>query len=85
MPQLASPVKVKADGTLSEDTIGYFESLCNRALSVMVSNSELSAFSVVIDPTQSFLSTSNLIVQVNLVPMGVARTITVNVGFTLSI
>lgn len=85
LPQLASPVKVKADGTLSEDTIGYFESLCNRALSVMVSNSELSAFSVVIDPTQSFLSTSNLIVQVNLVPMGVARTITVNVGFTLSI
>lgn len=85
LPQLASPLKVKADGTLSEDTIGYFESLCDRALAEMLRNSELSAYGVVIDPSQNVLSTSELVISVSLVPVGVARTITVNVGFTLSI
>lgn len=85
LPQLASPLKVKADGTLSEDTIGYFESLCDRSLSDMLKNSELSAYSIVIDPTQNVLSTSELVISVLIVPIGVARTITVNVGFTLSI
>ena len=85
LPQLASPLKVKADGTLSEDTIGYFESLCDRALAEMQRNSEISAYGVVIDPSQNVLSTSELVIGVSLVPVGVARTITVNVGFTLSI
>lgn len=85
LPQLASPLLVKADGTLSEDTIGYFESLCDRALAVMQRNTELSAYGVVIDPTQNVLSTSELVISVSIVPVGVARTITVNVGFTLSI
>lgn len=85
LPQLASPLKVKADGTLSEDTIGYFESLCDRALAEMQRNSEISAYGVVIDPSQNVLSTSELVISVSLVPVGVARTITVNVGFTLSI
>jgi len=85
LPQLASPLKVKADGTLSEDTIGYFQSLCDRSLGQMQKDSELSAYGIVIDPLQNVLSTSELVISVSLVPIGVARTITVNVGFTLSI
>lgn len=85
LPQLASPLVVNADGTLSEDTIGFFNSLCDRALEVMQRDFELSAFSVTIDPSQDVLTDNELTIAVKLVPVGVADTITVNIGFALSI
>lgn len=85
LPQLASPVDLNADGTLTESLIGYYETLCTRALEVMQRDGELSAFSVTINPAQNVLSTSTLYISVSIVPKGVARNIVVNVGFTLSI
>ena len=85
LPQLASPIKLNSNGTLTEDVIGFYETLCAQALDVMQRNTELSAYSITIDPTQNVLSTSKLVISVSIVPMGVARTIQVNVGFTLSI
>jgi len=85
LPQLASPIVLNADGTIKEDVIAYFETLCARALDVMQRDLEISAYSVIIDPTQNILSTSNLIINVKIVPVGVARTITVNVGFALAV
>lgn len=85
LPQLASPLVVNADGTLSEDTIGFFNSLCDRALEVMQRDFELSAFEVTIDPSQDVLTDNELTIAVKLVPVGVADTITVNIGFALSI
>ena len=85
LPQLASPVDLNADGTLTESLIGYYETLCARALEVMQRDGELSAFSVTINPAQNVLSTSTLYISVSIVPKGVARNIVVNVGFTLSI
>lgn len=84
-PSLASPLVVNADGTLSEDTIGFFNSLCDRALEVMQRDFELSAFKVNIDPSQDVLTDNELTIAVKLVPVGVADTITVNIGFALSI
>jgi hypothetical protein len=85
LPQLASPIKVNDDGTLAEDTISFYKTLCSRALDVMVRDGELSAFNVIIDPSQDVLSTSQLVITVELVLLGVARTITVNVGFVTAI
>ncbi len=85
LPQLASPLVVNADGTLSEDTIGFFNSLCDRSLEVMQRDFELSAFEVTIDPAQDVLSDNELTIAVKLVPVGVADTITVNIGFALTI
>lgn len=85
LPSLASPLLVNANGTLNESVIGYFETLCQRALDEMVREGEISAFEVVIDPSQDVLATSELVISVSIVPVGVARTITVNVGFTTSI
>jgi len=85
LPYLASPIKVNSDGTLSEGIIANYEKLCANALDVMVRNSELSAYDAVIDPTQDVLATSELVIQVSLVPLGSARTITVNIGFVTSI
>lgn len=85
LPQLASPIVLNSDGTIKEDVISYYETLCARALDVMQRDFEVSAYSITIDPTQNVLSTSELIINVKIVPVGVARTITVNVGFATSI
>ena len=85
LPQLASPIKVNTDGTLSADVISYFETLCSRALDIMVSNNELSAFGATINPVQNILSTGKLTINVSLVPTGTADIITVNVGFVTSL
>jgi hypothetical protein len=85
LPSLASPLVVNANGTLAEDTIGFFNSICDRSLEVMQRDFELSAFSVVIDPAQDVLTDNELTIAVKLVPVGVADTITVNIGFALTI
>jgi len=85
LPSLASPLVINADGTLSEDTIGFYNSLCDRALEVMQRDFELSAFEVTINPSQDVLTDNELTIAVKLVPVGVADTITVNIGFALSI
>jgi len=85
LPALNSPVQVNSDGTLADTTIAYFESLAELNLVQMIRDTELSAQSVTIDPTQNVLSTGELIIAVKLVPIGVARSIQVNIGFVTSI
>lgn len=80
-----SPLVLNADGTLKDSTVAFFESQASVNLDQMVRDTELSAYSVVIDPSQDVLSTSNITVAVSLLPVGVARQITVNIGFTTSI
>lgn len=85
LPALNSPLQLNSDGTLTDTTIAYFTGLAEVNLQQMIRDTELSAFAVTIDSTQNVLSTSNLTIAVKLVPIGVARQITVNIGFTLSI
>lgn len=85
LPALASPLVLNSDGTLTDTTVAYFESLGNIALDQMVRDTELSAKSVVINPTQNVLATSQLIVAVTLVPVGVARQIKINIKYSTSI
>jgi hypothetical protein len=85
LPNLNSPLQLNADGTLQNTTVAYFTSQASVNLDEMIRQTELSAYQVLIDPTQNVLSTSNLTVSVKLVPIGVARQITVKIGFTLSI
>jgi len=85
LPNLSSPIVVNADGTLSEDVIGYYTSECARALDVMVRDGEISAYNVIINPAQNVLSTSTLAITIEIVPTGDADTIKINIGYTLSI
>jgi hypothetical protein len=86
LPQLAAPAYVDAEtGKLSLTTIEYFKSIGEKPLEQMVKDGELSGFALDIDPDQNILSTSTLEVVVQLVPVGVARNIVVNIGFTLQI
>lgn len=85
LPQLASPLLVNTDGTLTEDVIAYFETLASKALDVMVRDGELSSFSVTINPAQDVLTTSTLTIAVSLLPIGTADFIVINIGFVTSL
>lgn len=85
IPALASPIQMNADGTLNQDAISYFESLCSSALDVMVRNFEISAYKLTMNPAQNVLSTSKLVIGVSIVPYGTANNIEIDLGFVPSI
>lgn len=84
-PQLARNIYFNADGTIDFGTIKYWETLCEGQLGVMVQNGELSSYSVYINPAQKTISTNNLTINVELIPVGVANTITINIGFVTTL
>jgi hypothetical protein len=81
LPSLNSPLQLNADGTLSETTTAYLESQAGVNLDQMVRDSELSAYACTINPAQNVLATSKIIVVVQLLINGVARQISVPIGF----
>jgi hypothetical protein len=94
VPKINSPLYVDATtGKLSTATIEDFKNDAFKALENMAANLEIStdennelpANSVLIDPDQNVLSTSQIIITVQIVPVGVARLITVNIGFVVSV
>jgi len=85
VPVLNSPITLNADGTLADTVITYLETEAERNLAQMVRDGELSAEQVVVNPTQNILQTGLLVITVNLVPIGTARNIQVNIGFNVSI
>jgi hypothetical protein len=85
VPQLNGTVLLKADGTLREDTVGYYQDLGQTPITQMEADGEISAGLVQIDPTQDVLSTSTLEISVQIVPVGIAETITVNIGLTTNL
>lgn len=85
IPALNSPITLNADGTLTDVSIEYLTTLAEKNLFQMQRDSEISAFEVVISATQDVLQTGKIVVSVNLVPVGVARNIVVNIGFNVSL
>lgn len=84
LPQLKSPVYVDdITGKLAPDTIAYFETLASRPLEQMEKDGSVSGYGVLVDPDQNVNSTSKLEVRIILIPVGVAREIEVNIGFTV--
>lgn len=82
LPSLNGPLQLNSDGTLSETTTAYLESQAGVNLDQMVRDSELSDYSVTINPAQLVLSTSKIVVVVELLINGVARQIEIPIGFT---
>lgn len=85
LPKLNSPLKIKTDGTVDPSTILFLEGLCAKPLSVMEANGEISASNVYINPNQSILTTSKLVVAIVIIPTGTARNIEINIAFTTSL
>jgi len=94
VPKTNAPLYVSAEtGKLSQATIEDFKNDAFKALENMAARREISTnddgtlppASVVIDPDQNVLATSEIVLTVTIVPVGVARQITVNIGFAVSI
>jgi len=83
LPNLSGPLTVDADtGKLDQVTIDKYTNDTNLALEQMEVDGELSGFQTLIDPNQDVLATSEIEITVELVPIGVARKIKINIGFT---
>lgn len=85
LPNINAPVDLNDDGTLTENSISLFKNAAERGLDLMEQAGEISAKSVAIDPTQNTGSTSNVTISIAIVPVGVAQTITINIGFAVSV
>ena len=85
IPLLNSPLYVNADGTLSDTTIAVFENAANAPIIQMEIDGELSNHKVTIDPTQNVISSNKLVLSIVDIPVGVARNIEINTGFTTKI
>jgi len=81
LPKLNSPVLVSEEGLLAPSVTKGFETLCRAALEGMISNQEVSAFDVFVDPSQNILATSELRIRAEVTPVGTARRIIVDLGF----
>ena len=66
-------------------TISYVEGLGNTALDPMVRAGEISGRRVSVSATQNVLATSTLVITVSVLPDGVARNITINLGYVTSL
>lgn len=85
LPLENSDLFLNADGTLTSTTIRVFTDALSPSLNQMVANSEISAYSILIDPRQNVQATSTINVTVQIVGVGIARNIVVNLGYVLSI
>jgi len=79
--KIASPVLIDSNGRLPQVVTKDFETLCRVALEGMVSNEEVSQFDVYVDPKQNILATSELRIKAEIIPIGTARKIMVDLGF----
>lgn len=85
LPELQSPITVDADGKLPADTIEYFRSRAESGLTRMANAGEISGFRVLIDPDQDVLTTDTIVITIRISPRGVARTISINIGFSANL
>lgn len=83
LPFLGAPVFLNPDGTLQDYTIEYARTLAEKNLTQMERDQEISSKTVEIDPTQKILETGVFVVSIEIQPVGVARSIKVNIGFTV--
>ncbi len=85
LPDLMRPLYVDEEGKLAPDTVAYFKSTTSTPLDRMRADGEISNYKVIVDPEQDVLTTSKLVIDVKIQPVGVARWITVNIGYTVKI
>lgn len=84
-PQINGQLFINANGTLRNDTIGYFQDLAQTGLDQMIAASEISAGKATIDPTQNVLTSNTLTIALQIIPVGIAEQIVVNVGLVTSL
>ncbi len=72
-------------GKLARETVAEIEDLASEGLDTMLTDGEISGFSVFVDPDQDVLQTSKLLIKIKIVVLGIAREITVEIGLALNL
>lgn len=81
-----APLKVDAStGKLAPPVVKNYETVVRKPLNEMQAAEEVSGFDVYVNPDQNVISTGVLLVAVVIVPIGVARQITVNLSFAVRV
>lgn len=85
LPLLNGPVYFNNDGTIATVTQQAFEGAVLNNLEAMKNNNEISNYEVTVDTTSNVQSTGVLNITIKIIGVGVARNITVYLGYTKSI
>ena len=84
--KLNDEVPISASGSIQPAIVKSWQNDVENAVNtLMTSQGEISNFKAVIDENQDVISTGELVVQLQVQPMGYAKTINVNIGFTTQI
>jgi hypothetical protein len=81
LPLLGSRIPLNADGTMQQTTVANIQTVAGTPLNQMVTDGDISAYQVVIDPAQKILVTGILYITLKIVPVGIAKTISVTIGY----
>jgi Protein of unknown function (DUF2586) len=76
-----SRFRVNADGTLNGKDLAALTADFQTPLDAMVNAGDLSGYNIIIDPAQNILSTKIIYVDVDCIPVGIARNIRVRIGY----
>lgn len=80
--ELNDDIEITSEGQIESSVAKYYEGLIKTQLQVqMQGNSEISDFSVNVDPAQNVLSTGKIEIELSIIPKGYAQEISVVIGF----
>ncbi len=85
LPLLAGDIYLNEDGTLTEDAIATYQNPSDKVIRQMERDGEISQGEASINPAQNVLSTSKIVKSVEIIPVGIARTIETNIGYTVKL
>ncbi len=86
LPFLGSRIPLNADGTLQTTSIANIQAVAGAPLNQMSADGDISAYQVVIDPTQKILQSGGILyITIKIVPVGIAKTISVTIGYVTKI
>jgi hypothetical protein len=79
-------IELNADGTISAAITGNWKADIENAVNLnMTVNGEISGCKATIDPNQDILSTNTIAMSLDILPVGYAKYITIDLGFTTSL
>jgi len=84
LPLVKSRIRINpSTGLLLPQVCKTIETTGNASLKGMYTDGDISGgIDTYVDPTQNLLATSSLVIQMTFVPVGIARAITIPIGFT---
>ena len=81
-PKINSTIDIDGNtGYIKTSTISSWEAIVKQKLGNMLTDGEVSSVEVYINPAQNVLSGEPILIQISIVPKGIAEKITVDLGF----